>query len=190
MRSTFLVPALAVAVVSLAGTPPADSQTAARTQPPPPAAERPFDFPAHTTTKLENGLTVFVVADHRQPVVSITLMIPGAGASSHDGQKAGLASMTAELLRRGTSSRSAQQVAEAIDRVGGSLRASAGEDATQASVEVVTSALETGVELLSDVVQRPASPRKRSSAGGGRRCLACRWPTAIRSTCREPSASG
>ena len=157
MRSTRFVPALAAALVSLgAAAPPAASQTAVRSEPPPPASERPFDFPAHTTTKLENGLTVFVVEDHRQPVVSVTLMVPGAGASSHDGTKAGLAAMTAELLRQGTSTRSAQQVAEAIDRVGGSLRASAGDDATQASVTVVTSALETGVELLADVVQRPA----------------------------------
>jgi zinc protease len=138
------------------GSSPGAAQTAtARQQPPPPASERPFDFPAHTTTKLENGLTVFVVEDHRQPVVSITVMIPGAGSSSHPGTKAGLAAMTAALLRQGTTSRSAQQVAETIDRVGGSLNASASADVTQASVTVVTTALETGVELLSDVVRNP-----------------------------------
>jgi predicted Zn-dependent peptidase len=127
-----------------------------RQQPPPPAPERPFAFPKHSETKLENGLTVFVVRDDRQPVVTATLMVPGAGAASHEGSKAGLASMTAELLRQGTSARSAQQIAEAIDRVGGSLSANAGADSAEVSVTVMTTALETGFELLADVVQRPA----------------------------------
>lgn len=125
-------------------------------QPPPPAPERPFTFPAHTTTKLENGLTVFVVRDNRQPVVSATLMVPGAGSASHPGEQAGLASMMAALLRQGTTTRSAQEIAEAIDRVGGSLGASASADSAEASVTVITSAVETGFELLADIVQRPA----------------------------------
>jgi zinc protease len=128
----------------------------AKQQPPPVGPERPFTFPAHVATKLENGLTVFVVEDHRQPVVSATLMLPGAGASAHPADVAGLASMTASLLRQGTTTRSAQQIAEAIDKAGGSLSAGAGADTTQASVTVVTSALETGFDLLADIVQRPA----------------------------------
>jgi predicted Zn-dependent peptidase len=157
MRFRSILAALATVAATLsADSSLGQTQTAARKQPPPPAAERPFTFPAHTSTKLDNGLTVFVVEDHRQPVVAITLMIPGAGSSSHPGTKAGLAAMTAALLRQGTSSRSAQQVAETIDSVGGSLTAFANEDSTQASVTVVTTALETGAELLADVVQRPA----------------------------------
>ena len=146
------------AALAIAAVVEAEAQTATavrKQQPPPPAAERPFTFPAHTTARLENGLTVFVVEDHRQPLVSVMLMVPGAGASSHPGTKAGLAAMTAALLRQGTTTRSAQQVAQTIDSVGGSLNAFATEDVTQASVTVVTTALETGVELLSDVVRNP-----------------------------------
>jgi zinc protease len=97
-----------------------------------------------------------VVEDHRQPVLSATLMLPGAGSSAHPGKMAGLAAMTAALVRQGTTTRSAQQIAESIDRVGGSLSASAGTDSTQASVTVLTSSLDTGFELLADIVQRPA----------------------------------
>jgi zinc protease len=154
-----LCPAVASAVVVVSSTS-ALAQTAApsqqKQQPPPPAAERPFNFPAHTATKLDNGLTVFVIEDHRQPLVSATLMIPGAGSSSNTPEKSGLASMTASLLRQGTTGRSAQQIAQAIDSVGGSLSASAGADTTEASVTVITSALETGFALLADIVQHPA----------------------------------
>jgi zinc protease len=157
MRRIPIRKTLAAATIACSlAAPDTHAQTAARKQPPSPAAERPFKFPAHSATKLDNGLTVFVVEDHRQPLVSATLMLPGAGSSRHPGTKAGLAGMTAALLRQGTSTRSAQQIAEAIDRVGGSLSASAGVDSTEASVTVLTSALEIGFELLADVVQRPA----------------------------------
>jgi zinc protease len=157
MRRISFFSAFVTAAVTLgAAAPQVQAQTAARKQPPTVAPERPFTFPSHTTTKLENGLTVFVVEDHRQPLVSARLMIPGAGSSSHPGTKAGLAAMTADLLRQGTTTRSAQQIASTIDSVGGSLFASAGGDSTEASVTVLTSALDTGFELLADVVQHPA----------------------------------
>jgi predicted Zn-dependent peptidase len=161
MRITSRFAALASAslalALSLAVTPVAAEQSAAKPQqPPPPAPERPFAFPKHAETKLENGLTVFVVQDARQPVVTATLMLPGAGSASHPGAKAGLASMTASLLRQGTATRSAQQIAEAIDRVGGSLSASASADTAEVTVTVITTALDTGFDLLADVVQRPA----------------------------------
>jgi zinc protease len=158
MRAKHLATFLAAAVMLVpAASGFAQAQTPAKKQQPPAVApERPFKFPAHTTTKLDNGLTVFVVADHRQPVVSATLMLTGAGAAARSGKQAGLAAMTAALVRQGTSTRSAQQIAEAIDRVGGSLSASASQDSTQASVTVLTSSLDTGFDLLADVVQRPA----------------------------------
>jgi len=158
MRLTF-VTLLAAATLTLDPAAPfalAQTAPAKKQQPPPVAPERPFTFPSHTTTKLENGLTLFVVEDHRQPVVSATLMLPGAGSSAHPGKAAGLAAMTASLLRQGTATRSAQQIAESIDRVGGSLSATATADSTQASVTILTSALDTGFDLLADIVQRPA----------------------------------
>lgn len=158
MRSRlFVTIVLTTAFVGGMATVRADAQTApAKQQPPPVAPERPFKFPAHTTTKLENGLTLFVVEDHRQPMVAVTLMLPGAGSSSQPADKAGLAAMTASLLRQGSATRSAQQIAESIDRVGGSLNAFAGADSTEASVTVLTNALDIGFELLADIVQKPA----------------------------------
>jgi predicted Zn-dependent peptidase len=155
MRQTICT-VLAISTLAAPAVRPAGAQTPTKKQPPAVAAERPFTFPAHTTVKLENGLTVFVVEDHRQPVVSATLMLPGAGSSAHPAKQAGLAAMTAALVRQGTKARSAQQIAESIDRVGGTLTAGATADSTQASVTVLTSSLDTGFDLLADIVQRPA----------------------------------
>lgn len=158
-RSLFFVTVMLTGAVALgpaAGLAEAQAKTG-KQQPPSVGPERPFTFPAHTASKLENGLTVFVVEDHRQPVVSATLMLPGAGAAAHPrAEFAGLASMTAGLLRQGTATRSAQQIAESIDRVGGSLSANATDDYTTASVTVLTTTLDTGFELLADIVQKPA----------------------------------
>ena len=51
--------------------------------PPAPGPARPFSFPNYATKKLANGLTVFTVEDHRQPVVSYLLAV-NAGSSTID----------------------------------------------------------------------------------------------------------
>jgi zinc protease len=123
-------------------------------QPPPPGSIRPFNFPEYKTRKLANGLTVFVIEDHRQPLVSFNLVVH-AGGIAHSPQKAGLASMTAQLLRQGTETRSAQEIAQAIDGVGGNLSSSADDDFARASATVVKPSQDLGIGLLADIVLYP-----------------------------------
>lgn len=131
------------------------TQGAAKQPPPAPGPPVRFDFPAYRTQKLSNGLTVFVIEDHRQPVVSYTLMV-NAGGIAHPPAKAGLASMAAELLTQGTTTRSAQEIAGAIDGVGGTLGATADDDTAQVTASVANSAAELAISLLADVALRPA----------------------------------
>ncbi|HEY3131910.1 MAG TPA: pitrilysin family protein [Acidobacteriota bacterium] len=135
-------------------TAPAAKPAAAKQQAPPPEPVRPFSFPKYQSKKLNNGLTVFVIEDHRQPLVSNRLVV-NAGGISHSPAKAGLASLTGDLLRQGTTSRSAQDIARAIDGVGGSLSVSTDDDTTQISDTVMKSSEDLGFELLADVVQNP-----------------------------------
>ena len=74
----------------------------------------------------------------------------------------GVAQMTANMLTQGTEKRSAKEIAEAIDFVGGSLEASAGKDSTTVTLNVVKKDLETGLDLMSDVVLHPAFQRRRT----------------------------
>ena len=64
--------------------------------------------------------------------------------------------MTANLLTQGTGKRSAKDIAEAIDFVGGSLNAASGKDATTVTLDVVKKDLNLGLDLMSDVVLHPA----------------------------------
>ena len=136
----------------------AQSATTKQT-PPPPAKERPFHFPKYETRKLPNGLTVFVIEDRREPLVSYDLEITTAAASANDAAHAGLASMTAQLLRQGTKTRTAQQIATTVDSSGGSLGASAGSDMANVQCTMMKSHADLGLELLSDIVLNPSFPQ-------------------------------
>jgi len=115
------------------------------------AAPKPFRFPKAETKTLANGLRVFVVSSQKLPAVSVRLVLTAAGTAHDPAGRPGVAAMTANLLTQGTEKRSAQQIAEAIDFVGGSLNASADSDATYVNASVVKKDLNLAMDLLSDV---------------------------------------
>jgi zinc protease len=104
---------------------------------------------------MPNGLTVLVQEQHSLPIVQIHTLIK-AGAAHDPADKAGLANLVAGLLDEGTTSRSANQIAEQIEFVGGALHAKAGEDFTTASARVLKKDMELGFDLLADILLHPA----------------------------------
>ena len=123
---------------------------------PAPGAPKRFQFPKAATKALGNGLRVFVISDHREPAVTARLVILSAGTIEDPEAMPGVGEMTAGMLTQGTGKRSAREIAEAIDFVGGSLNASAGKDSTTVTLDVVKKDLNTGLDLMSDVVLHPA----------------------------------
>jgi zinc protease len=123
---------------------------------PPAGAPRAFQFPNAAEKTLSNGLRVFVVTDHSEPAVAARLLIMSAGGIKDPSDKPGVAAMTANLLNQGTGKRSAKDIADAIDFVGGMLSASSGKDATTVTLDVVKKDLNLGLDLMSDVVLHPA----------------------------------
>ncbi len=115
-----------------------------------------FHFPQAATKTLANGLRVFVVTDHSEPAVAAKLVTLSAGSTKDPKGMPGVAQMTANLLTQGTAKRSARDIAEAIDFIGGSLEASASKDSTDVSLDVVKKDLPAGLDLMSDVVLHPA----------------------------------
>jgi zinc protease len=119
-------------------------------------APKPFVFPRSASKTLANGLRVFVVTDSREPAIAARLVILSAGSIKDPVRMPGVAQMTANMLTQGTEKRSAREIAEAIDFVGGSLEASAGKDATNVTLNIVKKDLQAGFDLMSDVVLHPA----------------------------------
>ena len=123
--------------------------------PPRPLPARDIKFPPYELQSLPNGLQVVTVLHHEQPVVSMRLLVrAGAAADSHD--KLGVARLAASLLDQGTKTKSAEELADAIDFIGGVMGASAGTDLTQAHMVVMKDSFENGMRMLSDIVRQPA----------------------------------
>ncbi len=120
------------------------------------AASR-LTLPAYTRTKLPNGLILLLMEQREVPIISFNVLTR-AGAIEDPAGKEGLASVTAELLRRGTKSRTAAQIANELDFVGGQLEFDAGLDFARAHGEFLAKDIDTGLELLADCLQSPAFP--------------------------------
>ena len=63
--------------------------------------------------------------------------------------------MTASLVTKGTTKRTAPEIAEAIEALGGTLNSGARWDASQVEINVASSQFDPAMEILSDVVRRP-----------------------------------
>jgi len=112
-------------------------------------------LPPITEKTLANGLKIIAVEKHELPVVSLRLMVK-AGSTQDPLGKAGLAGMTAGLLTKGTSSRSATEIAEEIDFIGASLNSGSDWDACNVSYSGLKKHFDTGLELFTDVILNPA----------------------------------
>jgi zinc protease len=123
--------------------------------PPRPLTARDTKFPPFEIQALPNGLQVVAVLHHGQPAVTMRLLIR-AGSASDPKDKLGLARLTASLLDQGTATKSAQEMNDQIDFIGGSMGASAGTDLTFAHIVVMKDSFETGMRMLSDMARHPA----------------------------------
>ena len=124
-------------------------------RPPRPLAARSVKFPPYEMRTLENGLRVVIVQHHEQPSVTIRLLVR-AGASADPKEKAGVATLAAALLDQGTTTRSASQIADAIDYVGGALATGAGTDLSFINAVVMKDSFDLALNLVSDIARNPA----------------------------------
>lgn len=125
----------------------------AQEQPPAPSAPREVKIPAVKNSDLPNGLKIAVVERHNLPLVTVSLLINNAGAALES--KDGLANATASLLTKGTKTRSATQIAEQIEFLGGDLNAGAGWNSTVVTLNITSDKLEQAMAIMSDVVLNP-----------------------------------
>ncbi len=157
MRAGWIV---LVVVVGMMGAAQADKIEVAPTPPvagpPAPGPEPTFKPPHATRVRLKNGMAVLVVENHRLPLVSLALVVPGAGAAADPPGKAGLAAFTADLLDEGAGGLDAMAIAETSARLGATLDIGTDSDATTVVASTLTRTLEPTLDLLATVVTRPS----------------------------------
>jgi zinc protease len=155
--STRTAVALVLSVIVASGTARAQDPDRAwpSEAPPRPLPARDVKFPPYELRTLPNGLRVVTVLHHEQPAVSMR-MIVRAGSSLDPTDKLGLANLAASLLDQGTTTKSASEMNDAIDFIGGAMGAGAGTDLTFANLVVMKDSFESGLQMLSDMVRHPA----------------------------------
>jgi predicted Zn-dependent peptidase len=115
-------------------------------------------IPPHEKVVFKNGLTVLLLEKRGVPIVNFAALVKTGGAADPPGQE-GLASVTAQLLRKGTQKRTAQQFAADSDFTGGSVEADASADFSTVAGEFLNKDLARGLDLFSDALLHPIFPQ-------------------------------
>jgi zinc protease len=121
---------------------------------PEPGPARPVNIPAVQERKLKNGLTVAVIEKKGVPIVTAQLLVR-AGASSEPTAKAGLANLTGSLLTKGTKTRTAEQIAEEMEFLGGSISSGAGWNGSSVTMSVTSDKVDQAMAIMADVALNP-----------------------------------
>ena len=132
-------------------------------RPPPPPRPMALALPRVLRWRAPNGLQVIAVPRPGLPIVSFSVAIKAGGYDERKGETEGVADFTAGMLRKGTRTRSADQLSEAIDFVGGNLYTTTGGESTSVSCSAPSSSAGLCLDLLADVLLHPTFPEPEMS---------------------------
>jgi len=123
--------------------------------PPPPAAPRELRIGAPIEQTLPNGLRVVLAERRGVQLVSAQLLVL-SGSEVDPPQRAGVASLTAGLLTKGTRRYSASALAQAAETLGGSLDSAAGWNQSTVAITVAVPQLDAALGLVGEAVLHPS----------------------------------
>ena len=150
VAATYLTPErLTVVSVDPTGTNAAETQAATA------AAERPTPV----LHELPNGLRLVLREDHRVPLVSTVLCL-GAGCRTENEQTAGINNLLAECMLKGTPTRTAAQLADTVEDLGGTISCTAGNNTLMLKTRALAEDALTMLDLLADTALHPTLPQE------------------------------
>ena len=109
---------------------------------------------------LSNGLVLLIAENHSTPLVSISV-IARAGSRFEPDEKAGLASLAAELVEEGTTTRTSRQIAEAIDSSGGHLMTFGDYQSNRVALVSLSRDFNLGLEIAADLLMNAVFPEDK-----------------------------
>ena len=137
------------------------------------AGSSPTATPEILERRLSNGLRVRIVEQHELPVVQMSLLVP-TGTDADPRGRYGVASLTSAMLTAGAGSRSAVEIADALDTLVANLSASSSPDASSIQLYVPVERLADALLLMADVAQRPTFPKPEFERLRGQRLATLR----------------
>jgi len=122
--------------------------------PPAGGSPKPFVFPATEDYTLPNGMKVTLVQYGSVPKVAIQVVVYTGTKDDAKGKKA-VSDITGSMLKEGSKTRSAEQIALDAAKMGGGLNVGVGTDSTNLSGEVLSEFDTQFINLLADVLLNP-----------------------------------
>lgn len=158
MRSTFINVICGAVLLSFTMSA-AAAQTPAAPKQPPPAGGPPkaFHLPVLEKFTLPNGLQVTMAPFGSIPKVQVTVAVR-VGSLNEPASQVWLSELTGRLIKEGTTSKTAEQVAQQAASMGGSIDVQVGADMTRIDSDVLSEFAPNIVGLLADVVMHPLLP--------------------------------
>jgi zinc protease len=153
-RFTALLCALVITASGFAQTKPALD----RTQIPPAGPSPALQVPVWTRTTLSNGATLVVAERKGLPLVSFSMTFVGGANQFEAGDRRGLASLTAAMLNEGTRTRTGDQLSDALQLLGASIRSSIGSEEGSLDFVSTTRNFEPTLSIMSDMMLNSTFP--------------------------------
>ncbi len=125
--------------------------------PPEGGPPKPFNVPPHRDFTLPNGMKVTLVPYGNVPKVTVDVIVRSGNLNEGENQ-VWLANITGDLMKEGTETRSAGQVAKEAAAVGGAITVNVGPDQTQIESDALSEFGPKVLALLAEVIQKPLLP--------------------------------
>ncbi len=109
--------------------------------------------------ELSNGLRLLVREDHRLPLISVNAAFK-AGLLAETAANNGLTRLLSKVLLKGTKTRTAGQIADEIEELGGGIGSDVGNNSISVSTRVMRPDFRAGLEILADVLKNATMPEK------------------------------
>src|SRR5215470_4791550 len=109
--------------------------------------------------RLDNGVTVLVRENSSVPLVAVSVMVR-VGSRWENPDNAGITNLLQQVLVKGTSRRTALQIAEEAEEIGGGVSASGDVDNSEVRGVALARNWRRLLELMADVTLRPTLPER------------------------------
>ena len=125
-------------------------------------------FPAMQRAQLKNGLKVILLERHTAPIVNATLAVD-AGAASDSSAKSGAASLALDLLDKGTKTRDAFALSDALENLGARLATGTSADQSLVRLQATSANLAPSLAIMAEAALAPSFPQDQFALQKSRR---------------------
>ncbi|SFT54935.1 zinc protease [Algoriphagus locisalis] len=121
----------------------------------PPNGKTPeVTIPAVWEDSLANGLQVYGIENHEVPLVQFNMVIDG-GQLLDDPGKVGVANLLAQLMTKGTKTKTTAELEDAIDQLGASVNVYATTESTTIAVNTLSRNYDEVMTLVKEIILEP-----------------------------------